>query len=121
MANIVIREVTAGDAEGIATLMSELGYPTSPDQMQRRLAAIFHDKDYDTFAAFNGADIVGFAGARSGHLYEDDALYGQVMTLVVAPALRRGGVGRLLIRAVEARTPRSRREDPCRRIWQPTG
>ena len=40
MSNIVIRPAAVTDFASIASLVSDLGYPTSPSQMQRRLDAI---------------------------------------------------------------------------------
>lgn len=103
MANVEVRKAVLADSEPIARLVSELGYPTSIGQMQLRLQAIFDDEDYDTLVACEGGQIVGFVGARSGALYEDDGPYGQIMALAVAPRHQRRGVGRILIRAAESR------------------
>lgn len=103
MADLTIREVAVADSEAIARLVSELGYPTSTSQMHRRLETIAHDEDYQTLVACDGVDIVGFIGTRSGPLYEDDELYGQVMALAVARSHQRRGIGRMLLRRAESR------------------
>ena len=103
MADLAIREVAVADSEAIARLVSELGYPTSTSQMRRRLETILNDDDYHTLVACEGGDIVGFIGTRSGPLYEDDGLYGQVMALAVARNHQRRGVGRMLMRSAESR------------------
>lgn len=103
MAGVDIRLAALADAEAIARLVSELGYPTSADQMHRRLETILGDEDYHTLVAWKDGQIVGFVGARTGALYEGDGHYGQIMALAVVPHRRRGGVGRLLMRAAEAR------------------
>jgi hypothetical protein len=54
------------DSEAIARLVSELGYPTSTSQMQRRLETILNYDDYLTVVACEGGEIVGFIGTRSG-------------------------------------------------------
>jgi ribosomal protein S18 acetylase RimI-like enzyme len=100
--DLVIREVAVADSEAIARLVSELGYPTSTSQMQRRLQAILNDDDYHTLVACEGGEIVGFVGTRSGPLYEDDGLYGQIMALAVAPNHQRRGIGRVLLRSAES-------------------
>lgn len=103
MADLAIREVAVADSKAIARLVSELGYPTSTSQMQLRLEAILNDDDYHTLVACEGGDIVGFVGTRSGPLYEDEGLYGQIMALAVAPNQQRRGIGRLLMRSAESR------------------
>jgi ribosomal protein S18 acetylase RimI-like enzyme len=102
VADLAIREADSADSEPIAKLVSELGYSTSTTQMRRRLETILGDDDYHTLVACEGKDIVGFVGARSGPLYDDDGLYGQIMALAVAPNHQRRGVGRMLMRAAES-------------------
>jgi ribosomal protein S18 acetylase RimI-like enzyme len=99
---LVIREVAVTDSEAIARLVSDLGYPTSTSQMQRRLQSILNDDDYHTLVACEGGEIVGFVGTRSGPLYEDEGLYGQIMALAVAPNHQRRGIGRVLMRSAES-------------------
>ena len=101
MSNVVIRPAAVTDFAPIARLVSDLGYPTSPSQMQRRLELILQDADYFTLAAFDGDHLVGFVGTRTGPLYESDGQYGQIMALAVAATHHRRGVGRMLIKAAE--------------------
>ena len=103
MSSLVIRPATLTDFAGIAGLVSDLGYPTSPSQMQRRLEAILADHDYQTLVACDGDHIVGFVGMRSGPLYEADGSYGQIMALAVAASHHRRGVGRTLMQAAETK------------------
>jgi ribosomal protein S18 acetylase RimI-like enzyme len=99
---VAVRDATTADSVGIAALVSGLGYPTSPVQMQTRLESIMSDVDYSTLVACDGEQIVGFIGTRAGPLYESDGRYGQIMALAVAPDHRRHGVGRILVQAVES-------------------
>ena len=103
MSHVVIRPAAVTDFASIARLVSELGYATSPSQMQRRLEAIFDDHDYDTLVACEGEHIVGFVGTRSGPLYEADGKYGQIMALAVAASHHRRGVGQMLMQAAESK------------------
>jgi len=102
VSNVVIRPAAVTDFAAIAKLVSELGYPTSPSQMQRRMEAIAADYDYFTLAACDGDEIVGFVGTRVGPLYEADGQYGQIMVLAVAAGHHRRGVGRMLMQAAES-------------------
>ena len=99
---MTVRDATVADAGRLAALMTELGYPTTPDQMTARLTRILADTDYSTFVACDGATIAGMIGTRTGPLYEFDEPYGQIMVLVIADGYRRRGVGRLLLEAAEA-------------------
>jgi ribosomal protein S18 acetylase RimI-like enzyme len=100
---LAIRDVAVADSWAVAKLVSELGYPTSTSQMQRRLEAILNDDDYDTLVACKHGDVVGFIGTRSGPLCEDDGLYGQIMALAVAAKYQRRGIGRVLVRSAESK------------------
>jgi ribosomal protein S18 acetylase RimI-like enzyme len=102
MSAVVIRPAAVTDFAAIARLVSELGYPTSPSQMQRRLEAILADHDYFTLAACEGEHVVGFVGTRVGPLYESDGQYGQIMALAVAATHHRRGVGQMLMQAAES-------------------
>ena len=102
MSNVVIRSAALTDFAAVARLVSELGYPTSPSQMQLRLEAILEDHDYFTLVACDGEQVVGFVGTRVGPLYEADGKYGQIMALAVATTHHRRGVGQMLMKAAES-------------------
>ena len=102
MESVAIRKASVDDSEPIATLVTELGYPTSPSQMRRRLETIIDDNHYQTFVAWEDGQVLGFVGTRSGPLYEDDEYYGQIMALAVASSRQRRGVGRMLMQVAES-------------------
>ena len=99
----VIREATIADSERVARLVSELGYPTSTDQMRQRFNAILSDNGYETLVACDDKEILGFVGTRIGPLYEADEQYGHIMILAVATKHQRRGVGSMLMQAAESR------------------
>ncbi len=103
VAGIAVREAELADAEQIAQLVTDLGYPTTPHQMRQRLETILSDEDYRTLVACADGDIVGFVGTRVGPLYENDGRYGQIMALAVASRHQRRGIGRMLMQAAESR------------------
>ena len=100
--DLTIRHATMADAERIASLITELGYPTLPEQMTGRLATILRDDAYRTLVACDGATIAGVVGTRVGSMYEIDEPYGQVMVIVVAAEYRRHGIGGRLVQAAES-------------------
>lgn len=97
----VYREARMGDSAAIAGLISDLGYPTSPRQMQARLRSVLSDKSYATFVAVMGTRVVGFVGLHVGPLYESDSRYGQIMAIAVSRDHRRAGIGRRLMEMAE--------------------
>ena len=101
-ADILIRHATMFDAEALAALVSELGYPTSAEQMRERLRSILPDSKYSTLLALVEGQAAGFIGAMVRPSYEAEGLYGQIMALVVASAFRRRGVGDALTATLES-------------------
>jgi ribosomal protein S18 acetylase RimI-like enzyme len=102
VADLAITRASVDDAEAIARLVSDLGYPTSADEMRRRLVTIAANDDYETLVARRHGVVVGFVGTRVGHVYEADEPFGQVMALAVATGEQRRGLGRMLITAAES-------------------
>jgi GNAT superfamily N-acetyltransferase len=96
----MIRQAVSSDAEAIAALMTELGYPTSADAMSSRLAAL-SESEAATFVSDADARIDGVIGLMLHRYYELDGLGAQVAVLVVTASARGKGVGRLLIEAGE--------------------
>lgn len=96
-----IRQAVIGDAERIAELVTELGYPTASEAMRERLAVILNDPGYATFVAEAGGNVVGVAGASLGWYYEKDGLYSRLVVLAVSSTARGLGIGAQLVEAVE--------------------
>lgn len=99
---LLIRHADIADAEILAALVTELGYPTSTDQMRQRLRPILTDPNYSTLLALVEGQVAGFIGAMVRSSYEADGLYGQIMALVVASAFRRRGIGDALTATLES-------------------
>ena len=62
--------------------MSQLGYPTSPEDMQACLATLLPHPDYATFVAEHNHRLAGMVGALIGHYYEKDGMYRRIVALV---------------------------------------
>ena len=101
-ADTLIRHATLSDAEALAALVTELGYPTLAEQMRERLRTILPDPNFSTLLALVGERVAGFIGALIRPSYEADGLYGQITALVVASAYRRRGIGDALTAALES-------------------
>ena len=97
----VIRPARIEDAEGIAALMTELGYDSSTTQMRGRLEQILPDDSYATFVATSDDGICGMLGVRTGFHYARDGRYARIIALIVTAAHRQAGVGRSLVAAAE--------------------
>jgi GNAT superfamily N-acetyltransferase len=96
-----IRMAESSDAEAIAVLMGELGYPTRAAEMQMRLEPILRDSRYRTFVAVRDGKICGMIGTFCHHSYEHNNVGGRILALVVTEKMREEGIGRALIRVAE--------------------
>jgi ribosomal protein S18 acetylase RimI-like enzyme len=98
---LAYRAARIADSVMIADLVSNLGYPTSPRQMEVRLQTIFADSSYATFVALLDSKVLGFVGLHVGLLYENDNQYGQIMAIAISRDYRRMGIGRRLMHLAE--------------------
>ncbi len=96
-----IRRAAIRDAARLAALSTELGYPSFPAQVRRRLARIRRDAQHEVYVA-EGPDeqIVGWVHASVSYLVESDA-EAEIGGLVVDEAERGRGAGCLLMQHVE--------------------
>ncbi len=101
MNDFKIRAVAKGDIEALAVLMTEVGYPTSVDEMGRRLEEISADPSYDTLIAEQDGRVLGVAGLHLERFYEKNEPCARIMAFVVGSEHRGRGVGRALISAAE--------------------
>ena len=97
-----IRDAVPGDVPALSRLMTELGYPTTPEQMEMRFQQIRNERNYRTFVAECGGVVVGMAGACLGYYYEHDGMYVRLVAMVTGQLFRGRGVGKELLKAVEA-------------------
>jgi GNAT superfamily N-acetyltransferase len=107
-----VREARPSDAAGIAELLTELGYPVSPERLGRRMQALSGERASRVFVAEAGSELCGVAAAHTMHLLERDDPVCRLTALVVAPEARGAGVGRALV----ARVDREARSRACVRI-----
>ena len=97
MSEVKIRNACLDDSSAIASLMSQLGYPTSSDEMKERLSAILSDSDYMTFVAEYRKEVVGVIGVGVNRYYEKNGTYGRLLALVVDEKLKGHGIGASLV------------------------
>jgi GNAT superfamily N-acetyltransferase len=101
---VKIRDAHPRDVEVLASLMGQLGYPTTPEAMARRFREISGDLSYATLVAETGSRVVGMVGVRFGNpYYERDGSYARIAALGVDERHRGRGIGRTLVGAAEKR------------------
>ena len=99
---IVVRRARINDARQIAALSGELGYPTTPAQVVKRLRTLRPASQHAVFVAETKADgVVGWLHISISWLLESGAR-AEVNALVVSASQRSLGAGAQLLAAAEA-------------------
>src|SRR5262245_35994948 len=101
MDGVTLRQASITDSSRIAGLLTQLGYPTTPAEMEDRLAVLLSHSDYATFVAETSGQVVGLVGAYLGLALEFDTRYGRLTGLVVDTDWRGRGLGKALMHHVE--------------------
>lgn len=98
--NLIIRPAVASDAPEIARLTTELGYPSSADEIASRLAGLLGSDSCFIAVAEASSTLVGWVAAERRLLLESGER-AELVGLVVDRAARRTGIGRALVAAAE--------------------
>jgi len=118
---VTIRQITLDDSARIAELSQQLGYPSSADEIRKRLKALNDDKDHCTFSAIVEETVVGWIHAYYAVRIESDPFVeigglvideiyrgqhiGEKLVTVVTNWARMKGVGALRVRSNTQRHP----------------
>jgi RimJ/RimL family protein N-acetyltransferase len=97
-----IRPAAARDADRIAALLTQLGYPDDRDDAAARLLAWTAEPAGEVLVSEAGGEVAGFAAVHRIPYFERPGAFARVVALSVDAAHRRAGVGRGLMAAVEA-------------------
>ncbi len=99
-ARIIVREAGPADADAIAGLSAQLGYPASTGDMEKRIADIAEDDDCIVLVADSNGSVIAWLLVHVCRLVTSDRL-AQIAGLVVDESNRGRGVGALLMRKAE--------------------
>jgi GNAT superfamily N-acetyltransferase len=100
---MLLRAPTDGDAPAIARLMGQLGYPSGPDDVLARLAAMRRDSaTSEMWVAELDGRVVGMATAKELPSVHVSTPVVWLTVLVVDESVRGRGVGRRLVAEAEA-------------------
>jgi GNAT superfamily N-acetyltransferase len=104
---ISVRAATEADADAIAPLVEELGYPAASGDIRQRLTRLVRRSDcLVAVAQSEGGEISGWLQALHSEVLESGCRV-EIVGLVTAKAMRRRGIGRLLVRFAESWALRS--------------
>ena len=110
--SVTIRRARAGDADALAYLLTELGYPSQPDQVGERLQRAFTGARSVVLVAEEDLRVVGLATVHIFSVLNRSRDVAWLTALVVDEAARGRGIGRRLVEAVEAFA----RDSNCERL-----
>lgn len=102
MSEVTIRRGRAADAPQLAALSTELGYPSSAEDIERRLPPLLASAEHLVLVAIHADDVaIGWLHATVRRLLESEAFV-QVVGLVVGSEHRGAGIGARLLAEAEA-------------------
>ncbi len=98
---ITIRNAVEHDAEAIALLLTELGYPQHSETVRAKLLLLQQDSTFRVFVAEVEAVIAGVIAFDVQPLFHQARSIGTIMALIVRDSFRNRGIGSALIRHIE--------------------
>jgi len=98
---IAYRTASAADAERIASMFTDEGYPAGPSDIVDRLTR-FADDDSRVVVAESGGEVLGFIALHALPRFEHGDRIVRILALVVDPGVRERGVGHALMAEAEA-------------------
>jgi GNAT superfamily N-acetyltransferase len=112
MTAVAVRSALLEDADRLARLFDQLGYPQTGDALRGPLENMLADPRADVLVADDGRALVGAATYYFVPVAHDSGPWCRITTLVVDEAHRGHGIGRMLVAAAEA----AARDAGCSRI-----
>ena len=97
-----VREPTSDDAEALARLATQLGYPADAGSMPDRVDRLRGDKNAKAFVVLDGERVVGMITIHLRDTLNHATPIAQITLLVVDESIRSRGAGRALVDAAEA-------------------
>jgi GNAT superfamily N-acetyltransferase len=98
--DVQIRPVDIADAEAVAALSGELGYPASVAAMEERVRNYARLTDRVVFVAYRDGAVIGWIDVGIVHHLQVEP-NGEIGGLVVSHACRSGGIGAKLVSRAE--------------------
>jgi GNAT superfamily N-acetyltransferase len=97
---VALRPADAGDAERIAALLTDEGYPAGATDITARMAALSGPGSHVVVADIDG-DVLGFLALHAFPRFEQPDGIARILALVVDPGVRERGIGRMLMAEAE--------------------
>lgn len=98
---IKVRPFESYDLESLTALMTDLGYPSSIEEMEERMKKIQSQSNCFTFVATINEKVVGMIGVRQNFTYTTNRIITQISALVTKKEYQGQGIGKELIKFIE--------------------
>jgi len=95
------RPASSEDADRVAELLEQLGYPTSPEAARRRLELLVASHNDEVWVAERDGTVVGLVAIHVSASLERDGEVAKVSAIVVDEPARRDGIGQQLMALAE--------------------
>jgi GNAT superfamily N-acetyltransferase len=99
--DLTIRDAGPGDARALATLVGQLGYPTTAKDVTRRVDRLRTSAADRLVVAELGGEVVGLASLHTSLSIEYDEPAAKLSAIIVDERHRRRGIGEALVAAME--------------------
>jgi GNAT superfamily N-acetyltransferase len=99
---LVIRDAEDGDADALAILLTQLGYPQEASFVIRKLRELSERASANVFVAEDHGDILGFLSFDSEPAFHREGNIGTITAMCVLETSREHGIGRQLIERAES-------------------
>jgi GNAT superfamily N-acetyltransferase len=97
---VTVRPAAPADAERIASLFTDEGYPAGPSDIVERLGR-FDSAHSRVLVADHDGEVLGFVAVHALPRFEHSDRIVRIMALVVDASVRERGIGRLLMEEAE--------------------
>ena len=99
--NVIIRQLEMNDINFLVPLFSDLGYPTTTEELYERFERINLHHDYYSLVAIYNNEVVGFSGLCKMLFFEQNGAYARILAFVVSSKYQHKGIGKVLLKASE--------------------
>ena len=101
MSRCEVRPAAEADADVLARLVTQLGYPSDTTQVLARLRRLEGNTEIRALVAEREGRVLGMIGIMVFPAFHRDGLHGYITALVVDEGARGGGAGAALLAAAE--------------------
>ena len=99
--SVTLRDARIGDAERLASLLAQLGYPVAATAVRERVLRLTQSGADRLVVAERDGAVVGLAGLHVSYSIEYDEPVAKLSAIVVDESDRRLGIGEALVAEIE--------------------